>query len=122
MHHELIPGAAAGAEVRKSQLSQAQQRLVDLMARVRFGRIESLRIVSGQPLLDPPPRVTRTLKVGARSDSPVPSSTTVDDFVLKAAVVELIAHLARLGDGVVGRIEIAHGIPLLLEVHEPLVA
>ena len=39
----------------KSSLSPARTRLVGLMQRLNFGRIDELRILDGEPLFDPPP-------------------------------------------------------------------
>jgi hypothetical protein len=117
MPESLVPSAAV---TRKSELSGPQQRLVELISKVNFGRIESLHVRAGQPQFDSPPRVIRTLKVGARNeDRP---EAAAKDFVLKAAVIELLDHLRRAGDGVIERIEVAHGLPFLLEIEHRLTA
>ena len=108
----------APAGVRKSQLSPARQRLVALLGRVHFGRIEGLAVLGGEPVFDPAPRVVRTLKMNGANRPRATSAAP--DFQLKQEVVELLEHLARLGDGVVQRIEVAHGLPLLAEVCEPV--
>jgi hypothetical protein len=127
MSQSFVPGVANRVEPRKSQLSAAQRRLVELISRVHFGKIESLHVRNGQPIFAPHPRVTRTLKVGgvggdADRNEPRPQGLGDSDFVLKSAVVELLAHLQLLNDGVVERIQIANGLPLLLEVCDPVTA
>ncbi len=97
---------------RPSQLSPARQRLVHLLTQVHFGRIEGLHVRNGEPVFEPAPRLTRTLKVGGRNEPQI----TAPDTALKASIVELLTHIERLRDGIVERIEIAHGLPLLLEV------
>jgi len=100
-------------------LSHARQRLVHLLTRVHFGRIEALHICNGEPVFEPPPRVTRTLKVGGHNEPRTEAAAR--DLVLKASVAELLVHIEQIGDGLVERIEIAHGLPLLLEVPERVV-
>jgi hypothetical protein len=95
-------------------LPRARQRLVELLGNVHFGRIEQLHVRDGEPVFEPPPRVVRTLKISG-NNHPRPQAEA-QDFVLKSAVLEMLGHLGRMGDGVVDRIEIAHGLPLLLEV------
>jgi hypothetical protein len=100
--------------VRKTHLRVPQQQLVELMANMLFGRIESLQVSEGLPVFDPPPRVIRTVKVGGQN-RPFHQPS---DFVLKASVVELLAYMERMGDGIIERIEVANGLPLLMEVEQ----
>ena len=71
-------------ETTKRSISPARQRLIGLMQEIGFGRIENLDLVGGEPVFDPPPRVTRTAaplrglgkacsrsNVGSRSDAPI---------------------------------------------------
>jgi hypothetical protein len=109
-------GARADIERKNSDLSPARQRLVELIRFVHFGRIENLTVRAGEPVFDPPPLVIRTVKIAGHSE-PRPQ-TAAEDFVLRREVSELLEHLQRLGNGIVNRIEIAHGIPLHLEVQE----
>jgi hypothetical protein len=114
--HLVSDAAATNAGLRKSQLSAARQRLVELLGSVHFGRLESLRVHGSEPVFDPPPRVIRTLKIPG-NNQPRPQAEATD-FALKASVIELLNHLNRIGDGVIDRIEVAHGLPLLLEISE----
>lgn len=102
----------------KSSLSPARTRLVGLMQRLNFGRIEELRILDGEPLFDPPPRAIREHKF-ARGDGPRPEAAKAD-FALKAEVIDLFVHLEAVGDGVITRIEIQHGLPFRMVVEEVL--
>jgi len=107
-------GDAPNVASHKSKLSPARQKLIDLLGAVHFGRIINLKVTAGEPVFDPAPTVVRTLKIagknGPRAEAAHP------DFALRNAMLELLAHLDDLRDGVVNRIEIAHGLPLLLEV------
>lgn len=99
-------------------LSQQQRSLVQLMQRINFGALEHLPVRGGQPYLDPPLRVVREHKLGGEN-GPRPESS-LEDFVLKAEVVELLAEIKRFGDGVIDRIEVKHGLPFRLVITEPL--
>jgi hypothetical protein len=83
--------------------------LIELMQQINFGRIEGLLVRNGEPTFDPPPIVIREVKFGGEN-GPRPECG-VDNFALKAQVVELIQQLDDLGDGTVETIEVKHGLP-----------
>jgi hypothetical protein len=83
--------------------------LIELMQQINFGRIEGLLVRNGEPAFVPPPEVIREVKFGGEN-GPRPERG-VDDFALKAQVVELIQQLNGLGDGTVEAIEVKHGLP-----------
>jgi hypothetical protein len=78
----------------KASLSEPRRRLVELMQRVNFGRIEGLAVRAGEPVLAPPPRVVNEIKFGGEN-GPRPELAAAD-FALKAQVVELFHHFDRL--------------------------
>jgi hypothetical protein len=96
----------------KSELSVARRRLVELMQRINFGRIENLVVRGGEPVLEPLPRVVRELKIGG-DNNPRPESRR-EDFLIKSHLTELFAHLADVGDGTVEALDIKHGLPFRL--------
>lgn len=98
----------------KSSLSPARRRLVELMQDLNFGRVERLEVLDGQPVFDPPPRIVREIKFGAQNE-PRPEGV-LRDFVLKAQLVEFFACLDTLGDGVLERLEVQHGLPFRVVV------
>ena len=102
------------------QLSAPRQRLVRLMQQVRFGRVEGLVVRAGSPVLDPRPRIIREIKFGA-DNSPHLESAKMD-FALKDQVLDMLAQLEELGDGVVGSLEIQHGLPFRMTVEEEVAA
>jgi hypothetical protein len=103
------------AQVHFSSLGQDSRRLVALMRRIGFGRIESLRVAGGQPVYDPPPRVIREVKLGAEPASQKHDDTA--DFTVKKAVADLLAELTSVGTATVA-IEVRHGLPHRLLVQE----
>jgi len=101
---------------RKSSLTPPQARLVELMQRLNFGRIEDLHVRNGEPQFDPPPRVFRDVRPG-RDNAPRPEAGKAD-FDLKTEIVDLFVHLEAVGDGVIERIEVQHGLPFRMTFGE----
>lgn len=95
-----------------SSLSIPRQRLVYLLQSVGFGRIELLRIVDGEPVLDPMPRVIRRRKNSNRSEPP---RIATDDFAIKSELVALFRDFDDIGNGTILSIEVAHGLPIIHE-------
>lgn len=100
----------------KKHLSPARVRLLELMQDANFGRIESLRIADGEPVLDPRPALVREHKFGGEN-GPRPELNSTD-FALKQQVVELFAFFDELQNGVIDVLEIKHGLPFRMIVTE----
>ena len=102
--------------IAKSSLPPARSRLLELMQRVNFGRIEGLYIRCGQPVFEEtaPPRVVLEVKFGA-DNGPRPE-TSITDFALKQQVIDLFAHLDRLGDARIESLTVKHGLPFGMHV------
>ena len=109
-------GRSAGGRHTKRSLSPACARLVTLFQEINFGRIERLGVRNGLPIFEPPPRVIRKIKVGAEN-RPRPE-TSSQDFLLKKEIIEFFNHLSDVGDGVIKRIEVRHGLPRAMEIEE----
>ena len=99
-----------------NSLSAARRRLLVLLQRLNFGRIEELAVRDGEPVFDPPPRLIRKIKIGGEN-GPRPEAVTAD-FELRTEVRELFEHLSRLGTGIVRCIEVKNGLPFMAEVEE----
>jgi len=100
----------------KRSLSPPRQRLVELMQEVSFGRIEALRGVEGEPVLEPRPRVVRDFLLG-KANTPN-SACRKEDFVLKGPVVELFDLLERERAATVESLVVQHGLPVRLTVSD----
>lgn len=83
---------------------------------INYGCIEGLSVRRGEPVMDPPPRVVRLIKFGGEN-GPRPEAVKAD-FVLKAQVCDLLDQLEVMGDGVIPRIEIQHGLPFRMTIEE----
>lgn len=102
--------------VSKQQLTPNRARLVEMMQRLNFGRIERLQVVGGEPQFDPPPSVIREVKFGADNRSRAESA--LRDFTLKAEVCEMFDEIADISDGVVEVLIVKHGLPFSMQVAE----
>jgi cytosine/adenosine deaminase-related metal-dependent hydrolase len=101
---------------RLSDLSPERRELIQLMQQVNFGRIEGLCITSGDPVLEPPPRVIREVKFGG--ENAPRAEADIRDFELKRQVHELLAQLDRIGNGVIDVLIVKHGLPFTMHVAE----
>jgi len=100
----------------KSSLSPARLRLLEEMQNLNFGRIEALAVHNGEPVFDFPPRIIREIKFCAENGPR--RELGVEDFALKAQVVELFEQLSQLDEGMVECLEIKHGLPFRMKIVE----
>ena len=98
----------------KSSLSDSPRRLVELMQRLNFGRIEDLIVRNGEPVFDPAPKVIRKVKIGGEN-GPRPE-LICEDFLLKKQTIELLEAISNLGEGTVLIIDVKHGLPFAVEI------
>jgi len=104
------------SDLSKQNLSACRAILLKIMQNVNFGRIERLVIRNGEPVLDPSPRILREIKF-CSENGPRPE-LRIDDFILKAHVVELFDCFDHLLDGRIDLIEIKHGLPFRMIVED----
>lgn len=100
----------------KKYLPVARARLLELMQRINFGRIERMDVADGLPVLSSIGKAVSTLKLKGEN-GPRPELSAAD-FLLKQEIVELFNFFDELQDGVIDLIEIKHGLPFLIEVTE----
>jgi hypothetical protein len=100
----------------KSSLTPARRRLVERLQQLNFGRVEGLLVRGGEPVFGPATRVVREIKFGGEN-APRPERG-LDDFVVKAQVVELLRCLSEIGDGRIDVLEVKHGLPFRLILAE----
>jgi hypothetical protein len=81
---------------------------------INFGRIEGLCLHSGEPVLEPPPRVIKKIRLGA--DNGLRPEVWRDDFLLKRQICEMFKGLANYGDSVRVNIDIRAGLPFSVDV------
>lgn len=100
----------------KAHLPEPRRRLLELMQRTGFGRIENLVIRSGDPVVDPPPLTIREIRFGGEN-GPRPE-LAMADYRLKSQVVELFAEFDRLADRTIDVLIIKYGLPFRMEIRE----
>ncbi len=103
----------------KASLSKPRERLLQIMQRYNFCRIEDLAVRSGEPEFSPPPRVIQDIKIGGADNGPR-HELQKSDFLLKASVTELFDHLSRVDDGKIAVIEVRYGLPFRLLIERPV--
>ena len=103
----------------KSNLSKPKAQLVELMQRLNYGYLEGLTVRNGEPIFDPPPRVVRQVRF-CRENRPR-QEIGKSDFILKAEVRDLFAHMEAMGDGVIECLEIQRGLPFKMTIEEDAV-
>ena len=97
-------------------LSPGRQRLVRLIQRVNFGRVENLLIVGGEPVFKPAPRTVQTVKLGGDNDQR--TETGLEDFQLTSPVIDMLNQLTDLGDGRIERLDVRYGLPFSMEIEQ----
>jgi hypothetical protein len=107
-----------GAPATTKDITAAEVRLLHIMRECQFGRIENMPVSAGQPVFNSDVKVVRAARLGG--DGPVTKLVAGDQFELKRPVRDLFDALARLGNGMVVRLEFRHGLPSLLETEAPL--
>jgi hypothetical protein len=102
--------------ISKSSLSPSEQRLVELLQEINFGRVEHLQIRGGQPVFDPPPDIIQTRKLG--SHTVARQEASLDDFWLRLPVVDLVQTIREFGHGEIRLLTVLHGLPHVLEIRQ----
>jgi len=106
--------------IRKSSLSPQQRWLIeDVLREHPFSQIHQLHVSKSEPLSVPAPILTCNKKLGAEPHQPVPAES---DFWLKRQVIELLDAIKELGEGVIEKIEVRHGLPWTVKTVRPAVA
>jgi hypothetical protein len=100
----------------KLSLSPQRQRLVEAMQSINFGQIGGLKVVDGEPVMNPPPRVVREIKFGGEN-GPRPE-LGLADFSLKRQTTELFEFFDQFRSGVIDVLEVKHGLPFRVIVAE----
>jgi hypothetical protein len=98
---------------RKLDLSCNQLGLLEVLQKIRYGRIERLLVRDGEPDLSGI-RWRRTVKLGGEN-GPHPCTDT-RDFALRREVIDFFRGLRELGDAELTDIEIRNGIPFKFDV------
>jgi hypothetical protein len=95
-------------------LTPNERCLCSIIREVTFGRLENVPVRSGAVLLDPSPIRIHSFKPGTAVTATVPEPA--DGTRLPEHLVDLFSHLRGIEKATIRRIEIRHGLPILVEV------
>ena len=102
--------------VSKASLSTQRRQFLSELQRLNFGTIECLEIRAGEPYFTPNTRIRRQRRFPGNNGPR--EELALDDFVLKAQVVELFRTFDEIGNGIVETLEVLHGLPFKLVTGE----
>ena len=95
-------------------LSPGCLRLLRLFQSVEYGRVENLSIRDGEPV-EGPVTIIRSIRTDKDGTD---QRKAAQGFSLKKQHVVFFRELAKVGTGVVRRIDVQNGLPLRMEVEE----
>src|SRR5450759_4980670 len=90
-------------------LFHSEQRFVVAMYELGFGRFESLRIQTGELVLDPWPATVRGVKFA--SEDPSTSRTPPDEFALKRQETDHFEYVRAVDGWGMACLEVRNGLP-----------
>ena len=102
------------ADIHKEDLTVPKRKLVELMQEIQFGRIEGLRLDRGEPILDPLPRVLRTIVLGKDGDRH--AERLRGGGALKGQVVDLFRRFEAEPHAFIKELTIDNGLPIRMTV------
>ena len=109
-------GSSPPTNPKFSHLSPPRQQLVRLLQDLFYGSVLELAVRDGEPVFDPGPRIVRSVKLSdARRNRPCPQADA-EDFALRREVLALMGRLDELVDGLVLRLDVAHGLPTAVKL------
>lgn len=104
---------------RKPPLSPAREKLVDLIHRLRFGRITSFEVRDGDPVLGEESRVVAEIHLGKGDSDDSAASTPADsNHSRKRHFVELFEVFDRIGSGRIEFLDVSHGLPFRMQIEK----
>lgn len=102
-------------KIKKQLLAPEEQRLLETMQAVNFGRIVDIEIKGGLPVIDTNWKTIRTIRIG-KENGPRPELAK-QNFVLKAKQVEIFEHIRSLEDATI-TVYVQYGLPEWVYVSE----
>jgi hypothetical protein len=98
---------------RSEDLLPSERQFATAMAQLDFGRFESIRVRSGELILEPWPVAVRHLKFGAEKPNP---KERIGEFELQKTIVEFFEFIRMIPEGEIRFLEIRHGLPFSMEI------
>ena len=116
-----IEGTELADPQHTTDLTPAERQLLRTAQQIWFGRIEQITLQDGQPVRLELARTIHSVKLDTSTTIPEIS----EEFSLRNEARRLIATVRATRSGHITRLEIRHGIPILVEIemgHSGLVA
>ena len=99
-------------------LSPARKRLLKVMQKINYGRIEGLFVRDGEPVFAPPPKIVRLFLFG--KDNGPNAARGSERFSLKKKVAELFEVFDRERTLSIEELMIDDGLPVRMTVAEAI--
>ena len=103
-------------ETTKKVLSPEEQRVLETMQSINFGRIVDLEVKKGRPVVDARQKIVRIVRLG-KDNGPRPELVK-QDFVLKSRQVAFFEFLRCLKGDVKITVDVQYGLPERIQVFE----
>lgn len=99
-----------------ADLRPSERRFLRAMQELGHGRFESLRIRSGEIVLEPWPTTVRTIKFG----NPTPNRPIcgLAEFELKSEIAEFFAQVRTIDSGLIRVLEVRGGLPFSMDLSD----
>jgi hypothetical protein len=98
--------------VETTNLTPAKRWLVQRIHQTYYGTMHNLIIRDGEPVIDPPPKIKQTYKLGSKR---VKRITVSPEFVLKEQHLELLEFMESKRNVTIVTLSIQDGLPFLVE-------
>jgi hypothetical protein len=96
-------------------LTPAKRWLVQRIHQTYFGTMHNLVVRDGEPVIDPPPKIKQSYKLGSKR---VKRIVAPPEFVLKDQHVDLLEFMESKRNVTIGKLSIQDGLPFLVEWEE----
>lgn len=93
-------------------LTPARRWLVHRMHQTVHGTMHNLVVQNGEPVIDPPPKIKQSVKLGSKRNA---LKSVSQNFLLKDQHVELFQIMEKTGNGVISKVVIQDGLPFSAE-------
>lgn len=96
------------------QITDAERSFIRLVRELRFGRIESFRLVAGLPVIDRDTSIFTEYKLSG--NQPEPEVTPGDEYLKRPQVRAMLDRFHVVRDGSVECLDVRDGLPFKMSV------
>lgn len=110
----LGPGRVSVPAAKRGAPSPAVLTVVQLCLDLQYGRIERLHVRDGEPVLEPMPKVIRTVKFSAPTSKH--SATTLAEVLSKPQTKAFLQEISMMKSACIQRLEVRDSQPCFVEI------